>query len=291
MFLTRNRLGYILIAPSVALVCSILLYPLIKTIIFSFSRIKGLEVSFYGFGNYLKIFTDPEFYQAFGRTLYYTGLSVCIQLVLGLLIAILVNRKGKFLDLVRTFLLIPWATAFAIAGILWKYMLNPVFGIITLISNNVLLSLHIIKEPVNWVMNFPMETVILIDIWLSTPFVILFCLAGLQAIPQEILEAAKIDGANSFHRLRSIILPLLKPTLLVVLLFRTIGALRIFDIPWALSGGEVTSNLEVTSIHAYRYMFSYLQFDRGSAETVILIAISITLCYFFIKIILKDLES
>lgn len=289
-YLPRNQLGYLLVIPCLMVVLGILLYPLVVTAYYSFLRMGPLANNFVGLKNYARIFSDSAFWLGLNRTLYFTGCSVAIQLILGFSIALLINKVGIFVAIIRTLSFIPWAMAITVTALLWKFMLNPVFGVVSLLSNGFLLRLGIVSQPINWVGDYGMEMVIFIDTWQSTPFVLLFCLAGLQTIPQELYEAAKIDGANYLQRVRSITLPLLKPTLLVVVLFRTLWALRIFALPWTLTGGEgAFGEMEVLSMRAYRFMFSYMMVGRGSAEVLVLAAISIMLCYFFIRSVLKDL--
>jgi ABC-type sugar transport system permease subunit len=271
------------------LVAGMLLYPLLTTLYYSVLSIGPLTSKFAGMANYVRTFSDPAYYTILGRTLIIVFGSVAVQVFLGLVIALLINRTGAFANTIRTAALIPWSMALSITGLLWKFMLNPVFGIVSVLVNRVLLIFNSAAEPVRIIGDFPILTVIWIDTWQNTPFVMLFCLAGLQTIPSELEDAARVDGASGLQRLMRVTLPLLRPVLLVIVLFRSIWALGIFAIPWALSGGEVVGSLEVTAIRAYRLMFSYLQFDRGSAEIIVLAVLSIVLCLFFIRTVFKEL--
>ncbi|MED4162094.1 ABC transporter permease subunit [Halalkalibacterium halodurans] len=246
-----------------------------------------LESNFIGFSHYVNYVQDSRMWAAMSNTLFFTVVSVAAELVLGLAIALLINRTFKGRGLVRVAVLIPWAIPTAVAAMMWRYLYDGQFGVIAhyfeqlgLISDSsVLLSTGA----------GAMFSIIFADVWKTTPYMALLLLAGLQTIPNSLYEAAKVDGANRIQTFFKITLPLLKSAILVALLFRTLDAFRVFDLIFVLTGGGPANSTESISIYAYRTLFSQQNFGAGSALSVIVFLSVALISFAFIKFIGSDL--
>jgi trehalose/maltose transport system permease protein len=228
----QTRIGWILLLPSLAVVAFVALYPLGKTVYQSFTNqefLAGLEpTKWVGLENYRELWHDPVFRDAVWLTVKFTLITVSFEFVLGLIIALVVNSSFKGRGVMRAVMLVPWAIPTVVAARMWQWMLDDVFGVI----NDILLKLHIISHPHAWISDpaTSLASVCAVDIWKTTPFVALLLLAGLQVIPRDLYEAANVDGASQLQQFWRITLPLLKPAILVTLIFRTLDALRVFDV-------------------------------------------------------------
>ena len=228
----QTRIGWILLLPSLAVVAFVALYPLGKTIYQSFTNqefLAGLEpTKWVGLENYRDLWHDTIFRDAVWLTVKFTLITVSFEFVLGLIIALVVNSSFKGRGVMRAVMLVPWAIPTVVAARMWQWMLDDVFGVI----NDILMKLHIISHPHAWISDpaTSLASVSAVDIWKTTPFVALLLLAGLQVIPRDLYEAASVDGASQLQQFWRITLPLLRPAILVTLIFRTLDALRVFDV-------------------------------------------------------------
>jgi len=223
------------------------------------------------------LFEDQRFWNSFFNNINYSFFSVAIELVLGLIIALLLNQKFKARWLIRTVILIPWIMPTVIAAKFWNIILDPQYGL----ANKILLNLHIIQTNINWLGDpfWAMKCAILVDVWKYTPFLSLLLLGGLQLIPPELYEAAILDGTNKIQSFKNITLPLLMPTMLVSLLFRTMDSFSSFSIVYVLTNGGPADSTELMSLYSYKTLFQSLQFGYGAAISVI-----ISMCVLFISI-------
>lgn len=286
--LTRKQLGYVLIIPALIVIVCISVFPFITTVAYSFHTMKlnmpHLGRPFAGFKNYIHLLNSSRFINSFKITLFFASVVVVAQLLFGLAIALVINKRFKGRGIVRATVLAPWATALVIAAMLWRWMYNAVFGII----NSLFLLLGAIDKPVDWLgasTPLAISSVIVAELWRNTPFMAIIILAGLQSIPEELYEAARIDGAGVFESFRKITLPLLKPAILVALLFRSIDAFRGFDLVYALTAGGPGNSTELASLYSYRLLFKYLDFGRGSAATLLMAIFTTVLCLVYIRLI------
>jgi trehalose/maltose transport system permease protein len=228
----QTRIGWILLLPSLAVVAFVALYPLGKTVYQSFTNqefLAGLEpTKRVGLENYRELWHDTIFRDAVWLTIKFTLITVSFEFVLGLIIALVVNSSFKGRGVMRAVMLVPWAIPTVVAARMWQWMLDDVFGVI----NDILLKLHIISHPHAWISDpaTSLASVCAVDIWKTTPFVALLLLAGLQVIPRDLYEAASVDGASQLQQFWRITLPLLRPAIFVTLIFRTLDALRVFDV-------------------------------------------------------------
>ena len=229
----QTRIAWILLIPSLAVVAFVALFPLGRTIYQSFTNqefLAGLEPTrWVGLQNYRDLWHDSIFRDSVVTTVKFTAITVSFEFVLGLIIALVVNSNFKGRGLMRAVMLVPWAIPTVVAAQMWKWMYDDVFGVINDASVR---RLHLLHHSVAWISqpSTALGAVSAVDIWKTTPFVALLLLAGLQVIPNELYEAACVDGASPLQQFWRITLPLLRPAILVALIFRTLDALRVFDV-------------------------------------------------------------
>jgi multiple sugar transport system permease protein len=251
------------VLPAAILLSLVTIYPLVSVLYLSFQRrLLIFDIKkFIGLDNYRFLLTDDRFWNAFGNTVYFTAVSVTLELLLGLAVALLLNRSFRFKGLVTAMVLVPWAVPTVVSARMWEWIYNSDFGILN----------HFLGVKINWLGSpfWAMNAAIVMDIWKTTPFVVILLLAGLKVIPRELYRAARIDGAGDWQLFRRITLPLLLPVVLVALIFRSLDAFRIFDAVYVLTGGGPANTTETLSIYAYKVLFQTLQFGYGSTLSVI----------------------
>jgi trehalose/maltose transport system permease protein len=236
----QTRIGWLLLLPALAAVGFVAIYPLGKTVYESFTNqefLQGLEpTKWVGLDNYRTLWHDTIFRDAVWQTVKFTLITVSFEFVLGLIIALVVNSSFKGRGLMRAVMLVPWAIPTVVAAKMWQWMLDDVFGVV----NDLGLKLHILSHSHAWISDpaTSLASVSAVDIWKTTPFVALLLLAGLQVIPRDLYEAASVDGASQLQQFWRITLPLLRPAILVTLIFRTLDALRVFDVFYVFFGGR-----------------------------------------------------
>ncbi|MCC3145604.1 sugar ABC transporter permease [Halanaerobium sp. Z-7514] len=290
--LSERQLGYILIAPALIFIFGIAIFPVFRTIWISLHnidlRIIHLGTPFVGLDNYIAIFQEARFWNALKNTLFFSFTSVSLEMFLGFGAALLVNRKFKGRSIVRASVLIPWAIPTVISGLIWRLLYNDQIGVI----NDIFLRLGFISESVSWIGNSStaMWSVIVADVWKTTPFVTLLILAGLQTIPKELYESAKIDGANKWQEFINITLPLLKSSILVALLFRILAAFKVFGLIDVLTSGGPSNSTESLSLYAHRLLFRNLNFGEGSVVSVMTFLGVLLISFIFVKIFNVDLS-
>jgi trehalose/maltose transport system permease protein len=226
-----------MLVPALVLVVLVAIYPLGRTVWDSFTNrqfLAGIEpTEFVGLQNYRDLLDDTIFRDSVVTTVKFTVITVTIELVLGMIIALAVNSGFRGRGAMRAMMLIPWAIPTVVAAQMWKWMLDDVFGVI----NDLARKLPFV-EPTSWLTEHPLAAVSAVDIWKTTPFVALLLLAGLQVIPNDLYEAAAVDGANIWQQFWRITFPLLRPAILVTLIFRTLDALRVFDVFYVFFGNR-----------------------------------------------------
>jgi multiple sugar transport system permease protein len=265
------------VSPALLLLGLVTVYPVLyvlylslerRLLIFNISRFVGLE-------NYLFLLRDGRFWNALGNTAYFTVLSVTLEMALGLSIAVLLNRSFKLKGAARAAVLVPWAVPTVVSARMWEWMYNTDFGILNYIAGT----------KINWLgsPSLAMNAAVIMDVWKTTPFVVILLTAGLQVIPADLYRAAKIDGAGGWQIFRRITLPLLKPVIIVVLAFRTLDAFRVFDAIYVLTGGGPANSTETLSIYAYKVLFQTLQFGYGSALSLVVFLCTGMISVFYVK--------
>jgi multiple sugar transport system permease protein len=273
-FLRRRRTLLLFIAPTVGVLLAIVIFPLFFSLVLSFfdwNVIQAEPWSWVGLGNYSTIlFQDPYFRTSLTVTVLYLLGTVPLQLVLGLIVALILNRIGqKIINSLRTILVIPAMMTPLIVGIIWRLMYNPDMGMLNYFLS--LLHLH----PIIWT-GMPataLPSVMIADIWEWTPFIALILLAGLQAIPVEPLEGARVDGASGWQTLRFVVLPLLSPVILVAILIRLMDSFKTFDLIFVLTQGGPGMSTEILNYYTYRNGFKFFHMGYASALSWLLVII------------------
>ncbi len=259
---------FLFLSPALILIFLVAFFPLGYGTVLSFMRkmpIFGLQY-FVGMRNFLFLVHDPRFLQSLWTTFLFTALSVPLELVLGLLIALLMREKVPGGRLLKISVMIPWAIPTVVSARMWAWIYNPEYGIL----NYVLQKTGLVSHAVNYLGNpdLVLPAIIAADVWKTTPFAALLLYAGLLTIPSELYEAARIDGAGAWHRFRFVTFPLLLPVLVIVAIFRTMDAFRIFDLIYVLTGGGPANLSETLSVYAYKLLFQTMQFGYGSTVSI-----------------------
>jgi multiple sugar transport system permease protein len=282
--MTTKGKPYLFLAPTLLILAVVTLYPLFyvfwlslhrRLLIFDISKFIGLE-------NYGFLLSDDRFWNALYNTVYFTAVSVFLELILGLAIAMLLNRGFKGKGIMRSIILVPWVIPTVVSAKMWEWMYNPDFGILN----------YMLGANINWLGSpfWALNAAVFVDVWKTTPFVVLLLMARLQTIPVDLYQAARVDGASNWYIFRRITLPLLMPMILIVLIFRTLDAFRVFDVIYVLTGGGPGNTTETLSIYAYKTLFQTLQFGYGSALAVtVFICVAIT-TIFYVKLLRRGTE-
>ncbi|OQY99993.1 MAG: ABC transporter permease [Candidatus Brocadia sp. UTAMX2] len=281
MILRKTKLPYLFLLPGLMLVLTFTCIPFIDTLILSFKNAKLFlpEETVTGVANYKAVLTHSRFWYSLFITLLFVLVSISLETLVGLCVGLMMNRLSPITKALRIMILIPWTIPTVVTARMWQWMFDYNLGII----NYLLQGMGI--DQVNWLGNpwLAFFSIILADVWKTTPFVAIIILAGLSAIPQQIYKAAVIDGANSWQRLRFIFLPLLLPVLGVAILFRAIEAMRVFDLVYVLTGGGPGGSTETVSVYAYKLFFYKGDFGQGAATSVIILFLVAGFGYFYTK--------
>ncbi|WP_437331934.1 carbohydrate ABC transporter permease [Sorangium sp. So ce394] len=269
----RQRRAWLFLLPTLVVVAFVALYPLAQTFYLSFTNARlgtGEPATLVGAQNYVDLVQDSYFHDAVLLTVFFTVVTVLSELALGLGVALLVNSQFKGRSAVRAAMLIPWAIPTVISAQMWKWMYNDVYGVF----NDLLVNrLGVLPRNVAFVADPDVSfwAVAIIDIWKTTPFMALLLLAGLQLIPSDLYEAARVDGATPLQQFTRITLPLLKPSMLVALIFRTLDALRVFDVFFVMFGNR--PDMQTMATYAQQTLVSVSNIGYGSAISVALFLI------------------
>jgi ABC-type sugar transport system permease subunit len=283
----ETRLGWLLAAPALGVIAIVALGPVLwafwESLHFHDLRMPWLGRPFVGLRNYADALSDPRFQGAIGHTAVFAAASVTIELTAGLVLAILVHGVVRGRGLVRTAMLLPWAIPTVVVGLVWRFMFEAPGGLVNTTIGRLDAAAH---APV-WFAD-PLAAwlpLVLADVWKTTPFVAILLLAGLQAIDRSLYEAAQMDGANAWRQFTSITLPLLKPALLVALIFRTVDAFRVFDVVYVMTAGGPGTATEPIALYTFSTLFENLRFGYGSALSVIVFGATFLLALAAIQLI------
>jgi multiple sugar transport system permease protein len=275
----ERRLAKLMVAPSMGLIALVAAWPIIYAIWLSLHQYSLIHAGVSrwappaGIGNYKAALSDPAWWSAFFHTMIFTVVSVSLEFFIGLAMALAMHAAFKGQGILRTVVLVPWAILTVVTAVMWQTMFVAPYGFV-----NTILHTHTV-----WLGQSPQALIVIIlaDVWKTSPFMALLILAGLQVIPGEIYEAAKVDGATSWQRFIRITLPLLTPAILVALIFRTLDALRIFDLPYVLTGGQNgTSTLSTIAQEAFATNRLY---GPGSAMAILTFIVVMLVSFAYIR--------
>jgi ABC-type sugar transport system permease subunit len=276
--------AWIMVTPALLVLALVAVYPVLRNFWLSLHDYTLLDLDatrFVGLGNYRKFLSDAAALDAIRFTLKFIATSVSIELVLGLGVALLMNREMKGRGLMRAAVLVPWAIPTSVSAVMWKFMLNDQFGFI----NGVLIQFGAIDKGIVWLGTSMSSfwSLVFTDVWKTMPFMALLLTAGLQTISRDLYEAAKIDGAGGGSVFFRVTLPLLRSTLMVTLLFRTLSAMNVFDIINVMTGGA--NRTESIAIYTYKNLMKFLDFGYGSTLAVCMFVISFTIAMIYYRVI------
>jgi multiple sugar transport system permease protein len=259
----RPAYRYLFVAPSALILFLVALCPIAFAVWLSLRRVILVfhEDRFEGLANYRFLLGDSRFFSALANTLYFAAVSLTVEVAIGLPIALVLHHAFPGRGVLRATVLVPWAIPTVVSARMWAWMFNPDYGVLTKL-------LHTRDVDFFGTPAYAMHAAILVDVWKSTPFVALLLLAGLAGIPDELYRAARVDGASRWRTFFAITLPLLRPALVVTILFRGLDALRVFDAIYILTGGGPANTTETLSIYAYKTMMHSGDFGYGSALAV-----------------------
>lgn len=274
---SRRRSAWLFLTPMLVILATVAGWPLLRTFIFGFTDANLSDLGGYGFvgfenfyavydGETFGLLADPDWWQAVWNTIYFSVISVSLETVLGIIVALVLNQEFKGRALVRAAVLIPWAIPTIVSAKMWNWMLHDQFGII----NDLFIALGFIDAPIAWTANpqMAMAAVIMVDVWKTTPFMALLTLAALQMLPSDCYEAAKVDGIHPVKVFFKVTLPLIKPALMVAVIFRSLDALRVFDVIYVLTPNN--PNTMTMSVYARQILVDFQEVGYGSAASTLL---------------------
>lgn len=285
-----NRTNWLFLTPSILVLILCAGWPLVRTIFFSFTdaTLDNLQGSrFVGVDNFVMLARDQEWWRAVLNTFVIAVVSVPLETVLGMVIALILHRNFKGRGWMRAIVLVPWTIPTIVSARMWAWMLNDVYGII----NELLMRMSIIEAPIPWIASNSLSilSIIIVDIWKTAPYMALLLLAGLQSLPQDCFEATEVDSIPFRRTFTKIILPLMKPTIIVAMIFRALDAVRIFDLVYVLSSGNSAN--ATMSVFARKHLVDYADVGFGSAAATALLFFIAFLTVLYVSFNRKKLQS
>ncbi len=294
----RKRAAWLFLAPMLAVLVLVAAWPLLRTFYFSLTNATLVDMgrySFVGLSNYLAydngrwygVLTDPQWLASLRNTLIFAVVSVSLETILGVLIAVLLNASFPGRGMLRAAMLVPWAIPTVVSAKMWGWMLNDQFGVV----NDALMKLGLIAEPVAWLADptLSLISVILVDVWKTTPFVALLALAALQMVPKDCYEAARVDGIHPVKVFFQVTLPLIAPALAVAVVFRLLDAMRMFDLVYVMTG--TTDSTMTLSVFARQELVDFQDVGYGSAASTLVFFIIALLTALYVMSVRLDLDG
>ncbi len=269
----RRRAAALFVLPAMLVLAAVAGWPLARTVYFGFTdaNLSSLEGhGFVGLDNYRALASDPAWWRAVWNTVRFAAISVALETVLGTVVALTLDAPLRARGLLRASVLIPWAIPTVVSAQMWNWMYNDLYGVV----NHVLVALGVVDQPLAWTASpsLALPAVIIVDVWKTTPFMALLVLAALQLVPRELYEAARIDGIPAPLIFWHVTLPLIRPALMVAVVFRTLDALRVFDLPYVLTGNsQATASM---AVFARQQLVDFQDVGYGSAASTLLFAVT-----------------
>ena len=279
----RIMLGYLFLIPALILFLVFVAYPVYNTIRTSFYALRIQTLSkggrFIGWDNYVKLAKDATMWRSLQFTVLFTVIAVCLETIIGMACALIMNRKFPGKNLICAIILIPWCIPTVVSALMWSYMFAETYGAI----NQFMRIIGLTQEPIHWITetSSAFTAIVISDVWKTTPYMSLLRLSGLKTVPDELYEAAAIDGATRIQSFFSITLPSIKSVLVVAVMFRTIASFRIYDLIKVLTNGgpgQATTSLTMYTMQQY---FSFGNYGYGAALAVVTFVVSLIIAFFF----------
>jgi multiple sugar transport system permease protein len=287
---TESKLAYMLLFPALAVLIVFMFYPILYVFLMAFFRTNklGQIMNFYGFGNFAMLFKNKAFWQVTTRSVLWTIIGVSSKTIAGIIIALLLNVEFRGRKIYRTLVIIPWASSVPISAMLWQWTYQSEFGLL----NYTLKATGLWDNPPMW-LAYPKSAFfacMYVDIWIGIPFMAMVFLAGLQAIPQDIYESAKVDGASAWVTFWRITVPMLKRVLLVATLLSSLWTFNDFNVIYILTKGGPVNKTDILITFIYKYSFQFLKFGPAAAMAVITFAILLTVSLIYARFYFRSEE-
>lgn len=284
-------LAFLLLLPCLVVVFSIILYPLLRTLWTSLFDVNSPfpgHYPFVGLGNYQRALANPDFWASVRRTAYFTVVSTFLELGFGMLLGLLLNVPFRGRWLLRSLVVLPWALPTIVNGTMWRWILNPDYGAL----NALLTQVHLLSSYRSWLGSptLALNMVILADVWKNTPLAAFLVLSGLQTIPRDLFEAARVDGAGPVRAFVHVTLPLLRPTVLVILVVRTIEAFKVFDIIYVMTRGGPANGTLTVAYYTYLQAFSNQLFGYGASLAYLMALFILGFAVVYIRLLRREVE-
>ncbi|MFB6160890.1 MAG: carbohydrate ABC transporter permease [Haloferacaceae archaeon] len=287
----NDHMRIALLGPSLVALFIVFVYPVTQLLWLSLQNTSGVGTEFAPTYNYVQMFTDPTFWNSVKRTLAYSFGSLFISIAAGLAIALALNKvvRQRLRDAYSTLILLSWAVPLSIVGVTWRWLFNGQLGVI----NKILIDLGLLESTYSWLGHSlsAMIIVIVADAWSRIPFATIVLLAGLQSIPQEMYDAARVDGATTFQTFRHVTLPYLRPSFFVAGLITWMFALRAFAIPFTTTGGGPGAATETLAIYIHRFGVQLLNYGFASAVSMFLVAVTLVVATVYVLYILEEMQN
>ncbi|MFC5702673.1 carbohydrate ABC transporter permease [Cohnella faecalis] len=282
--------SYLFLLPALAFMAVFILYPILYNAVLSFKDVNVYNLNgeqhFVGFSNYVKTFKDEVFYIATQNSVIFTIISIFFQFTIGFALALFFNMKFPGRSLFRSLMLLAWMLPVVITGTVFQWMMSGDYGVI----NYFLQSLGLIDKPVNWLSegNTALLGTIFANVWIGIPFNMIILLSGLQSLPLQLYEAARLDGANRWLQFRHVTLPLMRPTILVLLMLGIINTFKVFDLIYIMTAGGPVTSSTVLPIYAYQLSFTMFEFSQGAAVSMIMFVLLILVAIVYLRMSNKE---
>ncbi|MCM3784978.1 sugar ABC transporter permease [Neobacillus mesonae] len=282
--------NYLFILPIILFMLVFVLFPIVYNITLSLQDVNVYnfkkEHSFVGLDNYIETFKDPVFFTALRNSLVFTVLSLVFQFGIGFAMALFFNRSFPGRNVMRSLMLLAWMLPVVITASVFQWMLNGDYGVI----NFILQWLGIIDQPHSWLSDnsTALLSTIVANIWIGIPFNMIILLTGLQGMPEQLYEAAKLDGASKWKQFRHITLPLMKPTILILVMLGIINTFKVFDLIFIMTAGGPVNSSNVLPIYSYQMSFLKFEFSQGAAVSMIMFIILILLAMVYLRMTSKE---
>jgi multiple sugar transport system permease protein len=278
----------VLLLPAVLIILFVVGIPMIYSLFISFTDFTLLNpagYNFIGLGNYITLFKDSVFWQSFGKTIIYIAVAVNVEFLLGLIIANMMARVVRGQSILRTIMMMPMMFAPILVGFQFKWFFNDQVGLI----NNILYSITGHPVIIAWLVNKPLGfiSILIAEIWMSTPFMVIILLAGIMAIPRDIFEAAEVDGASGWHQFRYITIPSITPFIFIAMAIRSLDIAKAYDLVSIMTGGGPAHRTELVWTYVYRLAFTSQKFALGSSMSFITVLLSFAFTFYLFRNLLK----
>ncbi|MBU4283545.1 MAG: sugar ABC transporter permease [Nanoarchaeota archaeon] len=281
-------LPVVLLLPAVLIILFVVGIPMIYSLFLSFTDftlLKSTDYNFTGINNYISLFKDSIFWQSFGKTIIYIAVAVNVEFILGLIIANMMSHIIRVQNILRTIMMMPMMFAPILVGFQFKWFFNDQVGLI----NNILFSITGHSVIIPWLVQKPLGfiTILIAEIWMSTPFMVIIFLAGILSIPQEIFEAADVDGASEWHKFRFITIPSITPFIFIAMAVRSLDIAKAYDLVSIMTGGGPAHRTELLWTYVYRLAFTSQKFALGCSMSFITVLLSFAFTFYLFRNLLK----